>query len=234
LSSVAYGTRTITFAVDRRDRASLDITVNPDSTVTVIAPINTPDAEIATRVLRRARWIMAQQRYFAQFTPRSTPRQWLPGETHLYLGGQYRIRIGDPEQASQIHLTRGRIVVDGVAFGDSLAIEQSLSGWYRERAGVVLPIRLAGCMKRFGDLPVAPASLTVRSMTTRWASMSSAGRLSVNPALVRAPVDAIDYVLTHALAHRLEPHHGPAFWRRLEAAMPDFEVRKSRLERALA
>ncbi|WP_423210480.1 M48 family metallopeptidase [Paracoccus yeei] len=38
--------------------------------------------------------------------------------------------------------------------------------------------------------------------------MSPAGRLLLNRRLVQAPVDAIDYVITHELCHVAEPHHG--------------------------
>ena len=51
---------------------------------------------------------------------------------------------------------------------------------------------------------------------------------------IQAPVDAIDYVITHELCHLAEPHHGPAFYELLERVMPDWKRRKQRLKRALA
>ncbi|MEZ5745346.1 MAG: M48 family metallopeptidase [Paracoccaceae bacterium] len=68
----------------------------------------------------------------------------------------------------------------------------------------------------------------------RWGSMSPAGRLLLNRRLVQAPVDAIDYVITHELCHVAEPHHGTAFFELLYKVMPDWERRKQRLERAMA
>ncbi|MGR1581328.1 M48 metallopeptidase family protein [Thalassobius sp. S69A] len=41
--------------------------------------------------------------------------------------------------------------------------------------------------------------------------MSPSGRLLLNRRLVQAPVDSIDYVITHELCHIAEPHHGPDF-----------------------
>ena len=64
--------------------------------------------------------------------------------------------------------------------------------------------------------------------------MSPAGRLLLNRRLVQAPVDAIDYVITRELCHVAEPHHGPAFFELLDKVMPDWELRKQRLERAMA
>jgi predicted metal-dependent hydrolase len=231
---VAYGTRSIAFAVEYRDRATLDIAVHPDGSVAVTAPATASNEQIETRVRQRARWIVAQQRYFEQFRPRTTPRQWVPGETHLYLGRQYRLKIGDPAGQRGVRRSRGHLLLDGIPFDDSDAAREMLLGWYRDRAHSVFPERMNLCIGKFGEAPISPSSLVVRSMTTRWASMSELGRLSINPSLMRAPIDAIDYVITHELAHRIKAHHGPEFWALLGLVMPDHAARKSLLERTLA
>lgn len=64
--------------------------------------------------------------------------------------------------------------------------------------------------------------------------MSPAGRLLLNRRLIEAPVDAIDYVITHELCHMSESHHGAAFYELLDRALPDWGRRKQRLERIMA
>ena len=53
---------------------------------------------------------MRQQRYFLQFLPRTPERLFISGETHLYLGRQYRLKVVPHVQAG-VKLTRGFIVV---------------------------------------------------------------------------------------------------------------------------
>jgi predicted metal-dependent hydrolase len=36
----------------------------------------------------------------------------------------------------------------------------------------------------------------------------------------------VEYIVVHELVHLHEPHHTPAFWTRVERAMPDFAKRK--------
>ena len=71
-------------------------------------------------------------------------------------------------------------------------------------------------------------------MISRWGSMSPGGRLLLNPDLVRAPTDAIDYVITHELCHLAVPNHSRDFYDLQARVMPDWERRKLRLEKALA
>ncbi len=232
--SVSYGSQLIDFVVERRPRRTLDISVSPRGQVTVVAPLVSTNDEIAARVARRGRWILEQQRYFAQFRPRTTPRLWVPGETHLFLGRQYRLRIGEESAPQAVHRTRGALTVDGVSFDDSAALERLTKEWYRKEARGIFEARLDSVLPLFDSSPVSPTSIVVRTMTSRWASMSPAGRLSLNPLLVRARLPEIDYVMAHELAHRVEPHHGPSFWALLDQVMPDHAARKVRLERMLA
>ena len=64
--------------------------------------------------------------------------------------------------------------------------------------------------------------------------MSPAKRLLLNKRLIEAPIDAIDYVITHELCHITEPHHGSAFFELLDMILPDWEKRKGRLEKIMA
>ena len=110
-----------------------------------------------------------------------------------------------------------------------------LRAWYRERAHVKFRERLALCQQKFPN-PEAfePSGLVVRQLQQRWGSMTPSGKLILNRALIRASVDAIDYVITHELCHLCHHHHGPEFYRLLDGVMPDWERRKAKLERQLA
>ncbi|WP_298861528.1 SprT family zinc-dependent metalloprotease [uncultured Microbacterium sp.] len=223
--------------MERRERSTLAITVLPSTQVQVIAPLNATDEEISKRVRKRGRWVLSQQEYFAQFLPHTPPRRWLPGETHRYLGRQYRLRI----EADSSHLPpsvklRGRFfMISGVRFSDSVTIEMVLTDWYRDHASIQLPRRLDACIARFPSRDsYMPTAVQLRTMRTRWASMSPSGRLTLNPALVQAPIDCIDYVVTHELCHRAVPDHSSEFHALLAEVMPDWEDRKARLELAMA
>ena len=108
--SVQYGEHRIDFTIVRRERSTLEIAVEPDACVVVAAPKDAPLATIEEKVRKRAAWIQRQQRYFIQFLPRTPDRQYVAGETHLYLGRQYRLKVVPHVQAG-VKLLRGFIVV---------------------------------------------------------------------------------------------------------------------------
>jgi predicted metal-dependent hydrolase len=57
------------------------------------------------------------------------------------------------------------------------------------------------------------------------------GRALVHWKTILLPAWIAEYVVVHEMAHLLEPHHTPEFWRRVERAMADFERRKTWLTR---
>ncbi|MCA3003504.1 MAG: DUF45 domain-containing protein, partial [Rhodocyclaceae bacterium] len=96
---VCYGETSISFTVLRiARRKSLAIEVHPDMRVLVRCPADCDEDTIRGRVTKRARWITRQQRYFAQFQPLPSARQYVSGETHFYLGRRYRLRVRRGDQ----------------------------------------------------------------------------------------------------------------------------------------
>lgn len=231
---IEYGEHIIEFSVIRRERKTLEIAVEPDASVVVVAPMEASLEAIVARVRKRAAWVRRQQLYFAQFMPRTPERRFVPGETLLYLGRQYRLRV-TPHIQSSVKLVRGFIMVQSHTPDRTEVTRELVEGWYRERAHLKFAERLEFSLGRFPN-PEAyrPAGVIVRQLQQRWGSMSPSSRLMLNRRLIEAPVDAIDYVITHELCHVTEPHHGPAFFELLDQVMPDWPKRKERLERIMA
>jgi len=231
---IEYGGHAIEFAVIRRKRRTLEIAVEPDATVVVAAPLGASLEAIAEKVRKRASWVRQQQHFFLQFVPRTLARRYVSGETHLYLGRQYRLKVVSGDQAG-VKLWRGLLLVQSEKPKRLDLTAEILNSWYRDRAHVKFAERLEINLGRF-RYPEAfrPKGIIVRQLHRRWGSMSPGHRMVLNRKLIEAPVDSIDYVITHELCHVAEPHHGPAFFRLLERILPDWKRRKHRLEFVLA
>jgi predicted metal-dependent hydrolase len=233
LHCLHYGEQEIRYEIVRRRRKTLEIAVEPDASVVIAAPEDATLEAIEAKLRKRAAWVTRQQRYFSQFLPRTPERRFIAGETHLYLGRQYRLKVV-PHVEERVTLTRGFIVVQTHRPKSPKVTRELVEGWYRYRAQIKFPERIELCLRLFPD-PEAfrPKGLILRPTRRRWGSMSPAGRLLLNRRLVQAPVDAIDYVIAHELCHVTEPNHGTAFFELLDKIMPDWRHRKQRLERAM-
>lgn len=229
--SVQFGQRTIAYELVRAARKAVRIQVHPDGTVRVIAPLELVAEEVAKVVHRKAPWIMKQLRFFGQFHPLTPPRQYRSGETHRYLGRQYRLKLLQGEKA--VRLVAGFIEV---TLPDPIpdAVAQALQAWYRQRADGQFRRILAEVSKHFESYSLPTPQLKLRQMPTRWGSCTPSGVISLNPDLIKTPGSCIEYVIVHEFCHLVHRHHNRDFYELLERILPDWQRRKQTLERMMA
>lgn len=230
LRSVEVNGRPIQYQLRRADRKTLSISVEPDRRVVVIAPVSADRDAVDARVRRRATWIRRQQRYFETLPPLPTPRRWISGETHRYLGRQYRLKVVRGPAAS-VRLTGGFFIVTTPDIADTGTIEKAMADWYHSHARELLPKRMQCLLGGSTWLrPQQAPQLALRRMKLRWGSTTPGGRICLNVDLVKLPLGCIDYVVAHELVHLHVPNHGAPFWRLLGRIYPDWERWRSRLD----
>jgi predicted metal-dependent hydrolase len=66
---------------------------------------------------------------------------------------------------------------------------------------------------------------------SRWGSCASNGNLNFSTKILLAPVNIMDHIIIHELAHLKEMNHGPRFWKWVEKADPDFEKHEAWLRK---
>lgn len=65
--------------------------------------------------------------------------------------------------------------------------------------------------------------LTIRDTRSRWGSCTSDGNLMFSWRLAMAPMEVLNYVAAHEVAHLVEMNHGPAFWQLVATLDADFK-----------
>lgn len=230
-ASLQYGAETISYVVRRVDsRKTLGIEVHPDGSVLVHAPGDCPETVIRERMRRRASWISRQLADFARYWPRTPQRQYMSGESHRYLGRQYRLKVVSSSDAG-VRLSGGQILVSVSGTATPERVKAQLDRWYLARARELFGEVVETSLARFRR--IERPRLIIRTMQSRWGSLSPAGSITLNVRLVQTPRRCIEYVVAHELCHALHRNHDSHFFGLLEAVMPDWKRRKERLEAAL-
>jgi hypothetical protein len=227
---VLFGGERIEFRLRRTNRRTLAITVRPDLEVLVAAPRKAALETVLGKVRKRAGWIRRQQRFFGEFLPQTPPRRYVSGETHRYLGRQYRLKVVKAEESS-VKLQGRFIWVHAPNKHDRVRVRKLVEAWYLAHAKERFARSVAESAARLGTRLASPPRIQLRRMPKRWGSWTRRGVIYLNPELVKAPGSCIDYVVMHELCHLVHGHHGPAFYALLSRTMPDWEQRKQRLER---
>jgi predicted metal-dependent hydrolase len=216
-------------------RKTLSIAVLPDLSILVTAPYGTEASLIEEKLKKREGWIKAQLDFFAK--PRSffTEKKYISGESHLYLGKQYRLKLHKLDGASPKLIKAGTYLH---VYSDDLSqevISQTLESWYRGQAEKYFSRILLDSFKKFCRHYVSLKSvefprLFVRKMKTRWGSLSLKANLTLNLELIKAPPECIEYVIFHELCHLVHHNHSKEFFLLLNRILPNAAKLKDKLE----
>ncbi|WP_432259055.1 M48 family metallopeptidase [Cupriavidus sp. TMH.W2] len=237
---LTYGSEAIAFVVEERPaRRTLGIEVHPDGSVRVLVPRDCDDATVQEKLNLRASWISRQLAMFARYeryTAPRVPRQFLSGESHRYLGRQYRLRVlaNDPVAIQElVKLTRGEIVVASPTALTPERVRVLLHRWYLDHARDLYIKVVSEAFCAFGTRGLTCPNIVIREMRGRWGSLSPGGQMTLNSRLIQAPRRCIEYVVMHELCHLVHRDHSNGFFALLTERMPDWQKWKARLEEAL-
>jgi len=228
--SIEFGSRRIEFQLEYSDRKSLGITVTPNLDVLVKAPADTSIEKIKEKLRKKAPWIIRQQSFFLAFHPKMPARKFISGETLLYLGRQYRLKIiinGD----ENVKL-KGKFIE--VTTPDKARAKQLIADWYLKNAKKKFNAIAFELIEKFKKYSAEPNSIVLREMPTRWGSCTAKGKIILNPELIKAPKGCIEYVIIHELCHLIHHDHTQRFLDLQTKEMPDWEKWKMKLEKLLA
>src|SRR5690606_2822925 len=140
---------------------------------------------------------------------------YVSGETHYYLGRRYRLKVIQ-DDFECVKFNRGRIFLYVSKLHSWHDKYDLMKDWYRTRAKFIFRERLNMCYQRVQNLDIPFPEMQIRSMKSQWGSCTPAGKIILNPKLIKLPKKLIDYVIVHELCHLKEHNHSKSFYQLLE------------------
>lgn len=231
-NNFTYGNTEIEYVVAHNPRllSKVRIHVHPNGLVEVESPAGKSLSEICTAVRKRARWIVRHIEATSQTRAHALPREYVSGETHFYLGRRYQLKIIEAAHDRYPVTMKGSQISIAVRFTEPATIRRRLNAWYYDRAANYFTRRVFEITPSVPWLKKVP-DLKLVTMRKQWGSCSPSGSINLNPWLIRAPRDCIDYVLIHEICHLREHNHSKRYYELLEQQYPDWQKVKARLDR---
>jgi predicted metal-dependent hydrolase len=223
-----YGTHSYDYYLIRQDRKTVSLTVQPTLNIILKCPKNYTENKIETFLKRKWYWMEKQIKELRRLQRSNTKKEYVSGESFIYLGRQYQLIVRKGESDS-VGLAKGRILLNTTMDVRNKAHNEKLiEKWYAEHGEKVFKERYKVVLKKF-DYDFTP-ELQVRKMSKRWGSFLAKKKVLLNPELIKASKECIDYVITHELCHMKHHDHSTAYYRFLNSKFPNWEKAKEALE----
>jgi len=217
-------------SVVRKNIKNLHLAVYPpNGRVRVAVPLLVDDEAVRLAVISRLAWIRRKQEKFAQ-QERQTPREYVSGESHYFLGARYRLNLIERNGVSRVEI-RNRQFID-LYVHPSSTVEQRkriMSAWYRAYLRDTLP----ALFEKWQDvIGVEVADWGIRQMKTRWGTCNiEARRIWINLELAKKSPRCLEYILVHEMVHLLERLHNDRFRALMNRFLPQWQFLRDELNR---
>ena len=229
-SAVTWGETRLPYTIRRsaRRKKTVAVTVDSAGSVLVVAPARLATDRLDAIVTRKAEWIVRRIRGVEGHGPPLSPREFVSGESVLYLGRHYRLKV-QPGVSGAAKLRGSWLHVPAPAGAQHIAyVRAALVSWFRRHAAERLPERVAAWQPKAG---VPMPRVIIANQQKRWGSCDQRGTIRLNWRIIQAPMRLVDYVVVHELVHLRHRGHGRDYWQAVGRVMPDYEGRRADLTR---
>jgi predicted metal-dependent hydrolase len=220
----------INVEVIRKDIKNLHVGVYPpEGRVRVAAPLQVDDDAVRLAVISKLSWIKRQKAHFHE-QPRQSKREYVPRESHYFLGRRYLLNVNEHPGVARVEVRRTNQLDLFVPHGaDAAQRERVLLAWYRKELKARIPNLIDKWQAVTG---IRVDDWSVKRMKTKWGSCNiEARRIWLNLELAKKPVQCLEYIVVHEMVHLLERHHNERFTELMDKFMPQWRLHRDELNR---
>ncbi len=223
-----YGKYSYKYFLVRQDRKTVSLIMQPSLSLVLKCPLQYSEEKINKFLKRKWSWLEKQIAYFKKYSKQSRKKEYVSGESFLYLGRLHKLIIKKGGKDG-VKLDRGRLnIITTKSVADSGHNKKILKQWYQFRMDIIFEDEYKKALKKF-KLYFTPKLIT-RKMNKRWGSYLSGKKIILNPKLIHASKECISYVITHELCHMIHRSHNKDFYKLLKSKIHNWEQVKEKLE----
>ncbi len=218
----------IDIEIERKPIKHLHLAVYPpDGRVHASVPEQYTDEQIRFFVLKKWVWLLSKRQETTSYTIQSE-RQYLSGEAHYLFGNLYRLKVIRCTSGNhQVTIKGDYICVYVYDNTKKEAIASLMTAWYKEKLTPVMEKSVRIWEERLG---VKVSEWQILQMPSSWGKCHKAtGKINFNVELAKKPLQCIEYIVVHELAHLLEQNHTDRFHSILSTYLPGWETIKQQL-----
>lgn len=196
----------------------------PEGHVEVSAPLQLSDESIELFIRTKMGWIRKQQQKF-EMQDRQTERQFITGESLYVWGKPYYLHVEYSNKGNSLVLSGDDAILTVRKESTAKQRESWVNEWYRGLLKAEIEKRLPKWVEATG---LELSGWQTKYMTTRWGTCNTnTGKIWLNLQLAKKPMECLDYVILHEIAHLRVRNHGKEFIAILDEHMPYWrEIRK--------
>ncbi len=202
-------------------RKTISLEICDDATLIIRAPLSVTDDALKKVIEKHLKWLKKKKQEALSRNLDYVQKEFISGEKFLFLGMAYPLKIVTNNGLEEALIFSNETFLLAESVTDR---KKAFISWYKKKAYQIFSERVRKYSSQYG---LCFDKVKVSNANRRWGSCSTLGNLSFSWRLVMAPLEIIDYVVIHELAHLLERNHSKDFWSKVSMFMPDYKIHKN-------
>ena len=225
--SVQFKLGNIAVDVVLKDIKNVHLSVYPPmGRVRISAPARMNLDTIRVYAISKLGWIKQQQKKL-RAQERETPREYLDRESHYVWGKRYLLKVIEDNEAPSVELKHSRVLLRVRPGTDDEKRRAILEEWYREQIKKAVPPLIVKWEPVMG---VKVVRFFVQRMKTKWGSCNVGTQsIRLNTDLAKTPLECLEYIVVHEMAHLLVRHHNDRFSNLMDRCLPNWKLLRQTL-----
>ncbi len=210
-----------TYTIRRSSRSwNVRLTIHPTRGLIVSAPKLYPQFFINRFLSEKQSWILTHLKSQELRRAQQPAFQFQPGNQLTLLGTDYQIIIQDTQDI------RPRVILDApnLVIATPLAHPKNAEKFFHTWLDRFVIKTITDRVDFYATQNnLSYHKITIKNQQSLWGSCSAKQNLNFSKRLIQLPMEMIDYVVCHELAHLTHMNHSPKFWNQVALYFPNYK-----------
>jgi len=207
----------IDIKIKRSKRKTLSIYIERNGSVTALVPQKLSDEEVHDLIKSKEYQIYKYLAEWTQLNDSKVEREYVSGQSFLYLGRNYRLKLVDDDISGNLKLKNGYFILPRKD-------KEKAKNLFIEFYKIKLREKITPLLETFTtQLDLDYHHIKIMDLQNRWASCSNNKNLNFHWKCAMAPLDVLSYIVVHELVHLIHMNHTKDFWNEIDKIMPHYQ-----------
>lgn len=185
------------------------------------------------QIAKATEWVRLKVENDHRLYQRFYVKSYKSGDTVIYYGQEYELIIKETTASIQKASCKNRLI--------TLQIDSSLNKYDKQKLIQNLLSRILSKVVKSEFSALVHSlnakyfkkeinSIRLKYNKSNWGSCSGKNNLNFSTRLLFAPIEVIEYVIIHELAHLIEMNHSSRFWDVVKSACPNYDQQEKWLK----
>lgn len=218
----------IEYYLNKKKIRNINIRIKPDGRIFLSCPLKMKSENAEKFLVQKYDWIIKQQDRLKKYSDEKEKYEFKNNGKTYFMGNLYTLNIIS-SKSNNVEIINDNInIFTKERYLENIEyIKKHYEKWLKEISFELYENMICNYQEKMSKYVKSFPQIEVKKLKTRWGScMPRRNKVTFNLSLIKTPIECIEYVVVHELAHFKYQNHSKKFYELVEIYIPDWKERR--------